>query len=109
MTFALASPATRAACSALASSKRVTQRKIRMANLAIVGSHSTNGVAAIHSGLLRTKTVRDLAEIFPERFSNKTNGVTPRRWLLLSNPALSRAITQAIGDGWITDLSQLKD
>ena len=85
-----------------------TQRKIRMANLAIVGSHSTNGVAAIHSGLLRTKTVRDLAEIFPERFSNKTNGVTPRRWLLLSNPALSWSITQAIGDGWITDLSQLK-
>ena len=84
------------------------QRKIRMANLAIVGSHSTNGVAAIHSRLLRTTTVRDLAEIFPERFNNKTNGVTPRRWLLLSNPALSRSITQAIGDGWITDLSQLK-
>ena len=65
-------------------------RKIRMANLAIVGSHSTNGVAAIHSELLRTTTVKDLAEIFPERFSNKTNGVTPRRWLLLSNPSLSR-------------------
>jgi len=65
------------------------QRKIRMANLAIVGSHSTNGVAAIHSRLLRTVTVRDMAEIFPERFNNKTNGVTPRRWLLLSNPALS--------------------
>ena len=57
-----------------------------MANLAIVGSHSTNGVAAIHSELLRTTTVKDLAELFPERFSNKTNGVTPRRWLLLSNP-----------------------
>ncbi len=84
------------------------ERKIRMANLAIVGSHSTNGVAAIHSRLLRTTTVRDLAEIFPERFNNKTNGVTPRRWLLLSNPTLSRAITGAIGDGWITDLSQLK-
>jgi starch phosphorylase len=84
------------------------QRKIRMANLAIAGSHSTNGVAAIHSGLLRTKTVRDLAEIFPERFNNKTNGVTPRRWLLLSNPALSRSITEAIGNGWITDLCQLK-
>ena len=84
------------------------QRKIRMANLAIVGSHSTNGVAAIHSRLLRTTTVRDLAEVFPERFNNKTNGVTPRRWLLLSNPTLSRAITEAIGDGWITDLSQLK-
>ena len=81
--------------------------KIRMANLAIVGSHSTNGVAAIHSDLLRKTTVKDLAEIFPERFNNKTNGVTPRRWLLLSNPAFSRVITDAIGDHWITDLTQL--
>jgi starch phosphorylase len=78
-----------------------------MANLAIVGSHSTNGVAAIHSLLLRTTTVEDLAEIFPERFNNKTNGVTPRRWLLLANPALAHTITDAIGDGWISDLSQL--
>ena len=84
------------------------ERKIRMANLAIVGSHSTNGVAAIHSGLLRTVTVRDLAEMFPERFNNKTNGVTPRRWLLLANPALAGTITNAIGDGWITDLGQLR-
>jgi len=83
-------------------------RHVRMANLAIVGSHSTNGVAAIHSQLLRTVTVKDLAELFPQRFSNKTNGVTPRRWLLMSNPALSRTITDAIGDGWMTDLSQLK-
>jgi len=83
-------------------------RKIRMANLAIVGSHSTNGVAAIHSGLLRTMTVRDLAEMFPERFNNKTNGVTPRRWLLLSNPPLAKIITDAIGEGWITDLGQLR-
>jgi glycogen phosphorylase len=83
------------------------ERKIRMANLAIVGSHSTNGVAAIHSKLLRTMTVKDLAELYPQRFNNKTNGVTPRRWLLMSNPALSRTITDAIGDGWITDLSQL--
>jgi starch phosphorylase len=83
------------------------EHKIRMANLAIVGSHSTNGVAAIHSDLLRKTTVKDLAEIFPERFNNKTNGVTPRRWMLLANPALSQAITEAIGDGWITDLSQL--
>src|SRR5271154_4576450 len=86
-----------------------SQRKIRMANLAIVGSHSTNGVAAVHSRLLRTSTVKDLAEMFPERFSNKTNGVTPRRWLLQANPALSREITQAIGDAWITDLTQLKE
>src|SRR6476659_2140498 len=83
------------------------ERKIRMANLAIVGSHSTNGVAAIHSQLLRTMTVKDLAEMFPQRFSNKTNGVTPRRWLLMSNPALSQTITDAIGQGWVTDLSQL--
>src|SRR5271166_4013119 len=82
-------------------------RQIRMANLAIVGSHSTNGVAAIHSKLLRTMTVKDLAEMFPERFSNKTNGVTPRRWLLLANPALARTITEAIGEGWIRDLSEL--
>ena len=82
-------------------------RHVRMANLAIVGSHSTNGVAAIHSELLRTITVKDLAEMFPERFSNKTNGVTPRRWLLLANPGLARVITQAIGDGWITDLGEL--
>jgi starch phosphorylase len=84
------------------------ERKIRMANLAIVGSHSTNGVAAIHSGLLRTVTVKDLAEMFPERFSNKTNGVTPRRWLLLANPHLARSITGAIGDGWITNLAELE-
>jgi starch phosphorylase len=84
------------------------ERKIRMAHLAIVGSHSTNGVAAIHSGLLRTVTVKDLAEMFPERFSNKTNGVTPRRWLLLANPALAGIITSAIGEGWVTDLGQLR-
>jgi starch phosphorylase len=82
-------------------------RHVRMANLAIVGSHSTNGVAAIHSRLLRSMTVRDLAEMYPERFNNKTNGVTPRRWLLLANPPLARAITEAIGDGWITDLAEL--
>jgi glycogen phosphorylase len=85
------------------------ERKIRMANLAIAGSHSINGVAAIHSELLRTQTVKDLAELFPERFNNKTNGVTPRRWLLLSNPALARTITEAIGDGWISNLDQLQN
>jgi starch phosphorylase len=83
------------------------EKHVRMANLAIVGSHSTNGVAAIHSALLRSTTVKDLAEMFPERFNNKTNGVTPRRWLLLSNPALARTVTEAIGDGWITDLGEL--
>src|SRR5262249_45871073 len=73
----------------------------------IVGTHSTNGVAAIHSDLLRRHTVKDLAELFPERFNNKTNGVTQRRWLLLANPALARTISDAIGEGWITDLSEL--
>jgi len=84
-----------------------SEQKVWMANLAVVGSHSTNGVAAIHSGLLRTMTLKDFAEIFPERFNNKTNGVTPRRWLLLANPGLSGVISDAIGSEWITDLSQL--
>ncbi len=83
-------------------------QSVRMANLAIVGSHSTNGVAEIHSYLLKTTTVKDLATIFPQRFNNKTNGVTPRRWLLLCNPDLSNLITNAIGDAWITDLKQLR-
>jgi starch phosphorylase len=83
-------------------------KHVRMANVAIVGSHSTNGVAEIHSKLLRERTVKDLADMFPERFNNKTNGVTPRRWLLLSNPALASAISQAIGDGWVTNLAELE-
>lgn len=82
-------------------------RQIRMAHLAVVGAHSTNGVAEIHSRLLRGSTLRDFAEMFPERFNNKTNGVTPRRWLLTANPDLAALITDAIGDGWITDLSEL--
>ena len=82
-------------------------KKVRMANLAVVGSHSTNGVAEIHSKLLRETTLKDLAEIFPERFNNKTNGVTPRRWLQLCNPGLSGLITDAIGAAWIGDLSEL--
>ncbi len=84
------------------------RRRVRMAHLAIVGTHSTNGVAAIHSNLLKANTVKDLAELFPERFNNKTNGVTPRRWLLLCNPSVSKLITDSIGSDWITDLSQLK-
>src|SRR5215471_12599512 len=82
-------------------------RKVRMANLAIVGSHSTHGVAAIHSQLLRATTVKDLAGLFPDRFNNKTNEVTPRRWLRLCNQPLARVISAAIGDQWVTDLSQL--
>ncbi len=83
-------------------------RRVRMANLAIVGTHSTNGVAAIHSELLRTTTVVDLAALFPERFNNKTNGVTPRRWLKLANPDLAALLTDAVGAGWVTDTSLLR-
>jgi starch phosphorylase len=83
-------------------------KQVRMANLAIVGSHSTNGVSKIHTELLRSSTVRDLAELFPERFNNKTNGVTPRRWIKLANPALAEAISQAIGSGCWRDLGELR-
>ena len=82
-------------------------KQVRMANLAIVGTHSTNGVSAIHSALLRERTVKDLAEIFPKRFGNKTNGVTPRRWLLVANPELAGLICEAIGEDWITNLGEL--
>jgi starch phosphorylase len=82
-------------------------KQVRMAHLAIVGTHSTNGVAEIHSDLLRKHVVKDFADMYPERFSNQTNGVTPRRWLLMCNPPLARLITEAVGDRWITDLEQL--
>jgi starch phosphorylase len=82
-------------------------KKVRMAHLAIVGSHSTNGVAAIHTELLKKQVVSDFAGMFPERFNNKTNGVTPRRWLFVANPSLAGVITEAIGDGWIRDFSQI--
>ena len=84
------------------------EKAVRMANLAVVGSRSTNGVAAIHSRLLREGILRDFWEFFPERFNNKTNGVTPRRWLLKANPRLSALIRERIGDGWITKLDQLR-
>jgi starch phosphorylase len=83
-------------------------RRVRMAHLAVVGSHSTNGVAEIHSDLLRSHVLRDFAQMFPERFNNKTNGVTPRRWLLLANPELSRLITDSLGPEWVTDLCKLQ-
>jgi starch phosphorylase len=83
-------------------------RQVRMAHLAIVGSHSTNGVAALHSELLKQRVVPDFVALFPERFNNKTNGVTPRRWLWLANPSLAAVINDVIGDGWITDLAQLE-
>src|SRR4051812_30438791 len=86
-----------------------THKRIRMAYLAVVGSHSVNGVAALHTELLKADLLRDFNEMFPERFNNKTNGVTPRRWLLAANPLLSDAITARIGDGWMTELDQLTE
>lgn len=82
-------------------------RNVRMAHVAIIGTHSTNGVAAIHSHLVKTRLVADFAEMFPERFNNKTNGVTPRRWLRQANPELSHLINEAIGTSWVTDLGEL--
>jgi starch phosphorylase len=83
-------------------------RFLRMAHLACVGSHSINGVAALHTELLKHDVLKDFYEMWPQKFSNKTNGVTPRRWMVLSNPQLSQLITEHIGDGWVKDLSRLK-
>ena len=83
------------------------ERNIRMAHLAIVGSFSVNGVAALHTEILKTDLFKDFYRMFPERFNNKTNGITQRRWLKMANPGLSGLITAAIGDGWVTDLDQL--
>ncbi len=85
------------------------EKQVRMAHLAIVGSHSVNGVAALHSELVKRQLVPDFYQLWPERFGNKTNGVTPRRWLLKANPGLADLITRTIGDGWITDLNALRD
>jgi starch phosphorylase len=82
-------------------------KSVRMANLAVVGSHSVNGVAALHSRLLREDLFADFYAIWPERFRNVTNGVTPRRWIAEANPPLATAITDAIGPGWLTDLDKL--
>ena len=85
------------------------ERQVRMAHLAIVGSHSVNGVSALHSELVKTRLVPDFYRLWPERFSNKTNGVTQRRWLLMANPGLAKLLDWAIGDGWSTDLSRLRE
>ncbi|MEW6430516.1 MAG: glycogen/starch/alpha-glucan phosphorylase [Myxococcota bacterium] len=85
------------------------ERMVRMAYLAVVGSHSVNGVAALHSKLLREDTLKDFAEMFPARFNNKTNGVTPRRWLKSCNPRLASLITDTIGAGWEKDLDRLRE
>ncbi len=84
-------------------------KMVRMANLSIIGSHSTNGVAQLHSELLRKDMFPEFSTIFPERFNNKTNGITQRRWLLDANPALSALISDAIGDKWITDYDRIAD
>jgi starch phosphorylase len=84
------------------------ERAVRMANLACVGSHAVNGVAALHTGLLKRDVLRDFFDLWPEKFSNKTNGVTPRRFLVLSNPQLARLITDTIGERWITHLDDLR-
>jgi len=88
--------------------QELPEKAVRMANLAVTGSCSTNGVAEIHSRLLREGIMKDFAEFYPERFNNKTNGVTPRRWLRKANPRLSTLIREKIGDGWINDLDQLR-
>ena len=84
------------------------EKRVRMANLAIVGSHSVNGVAALHTKILKENLFNDFHQFYPQKFKNITNGVTPRRWLLQANPALSSLITEAIGPGWECELSRLK-
>lgn len=85
-----------------------SERRVRMANLAIIGSHAVNGVAALHSEILKNSLFRDFHQFYPRKFKNITNGVTPRRWLLQANPVLSKLITEAIGPDWVCDLDKLK-
>ena len=84
------------------------EKKVRMANLACVGSHAINGVAALHTELLQKDTLKAFASLWPEKFFNKTNGVTPRRWILMSNPKLAELVTEKIGEGWLKDLDQMR-
>ncbi len=86
----------------------VAEGSVRMAFLSVVGSHSVNGVAALHTKLLKEKLLSDFADLYPDRFNNKTNGITPRRWLLGCNPDLSNLISSVIGDQWVTNLDQLR-
>ena len=83
------------------------EKRLRMSHLAVVGSHSLNGVSALHTQILKQSLFRDFFDLWPQRFNNKTNGITPRRWLKLCNPGLSALITEHIGDGWVTDLEQM--
>jgi starch phosphorylase len=84
------------------------ERYVRMAHLAIVGSHAVNGVAALHTELLREDLLPDFCDLWPHKLSNKTNGVTPRRWIVLANPGLTKLVSGAIGEGWMRDLGQLE-
>src|SRR5919202_581474 len=85
------------------------RKQVRMGHLAIIGSHSVNGVAQLHSELVKTRLVPDFYQLWPEKFNNKTNGVTQRRWLLKANPRLARLINRTVGNDWITDLTRLRD
>jgi len=87
----------------------VADGQVRMAHLSVVGSHSVNGVAALHTELLQQRLLRDFAELYPARFNNKTNGITPRRWLVGCNPKLSSLVSDSIGAGWVTESSQLRE
>jgi len=84
------------------------QKQVNMAHLCIIGGHAVNGVASLHSGIIKKETFRDFYEMYPDKFQNKTNGVTPRRWLLLCNPSLADLIAEKIGEKWITDLQELR-
>jgi starch phosphorylase len=84
------------------------ERRVRMANLACVGSHAINGVAALHTELLKQEVLHDFYDLWPDKFTNKTNGITPRRWLLQCNPRLAQLISETIGESWITNLDQLR-
>jgi starch phosphorylase len=86
----------------------IGERYVRMAHLATLGSHAVNGVAVLHSELLKSSVLRDFYELTPEKFSNKTNGVTPRRWMVLSNPRLAHLLTARLGPSWIHDLEKLR-
>lgn len=85
-----------------------SEKQVRMVNLAVAGSHSVNGVSPLHSELLRTELLADFQDIWPAKFNNKTNGISPRRWLLHANPRLASLISSCIGDEWITDLNELR-
>ena len=84
------------------------EKFVRMAHLAALGSHAINGVAELHTELLKSHVLRDFYELTPEKFSNKTNGVTPRRWMVLSNPRLAQLLTARLGPGWVSDLDKLR-